>query len=810
MVRHRRWPRWTWILPALYVFLLLLSRAVEPPYDREPLPDQEVTSVAAVRGDGVEADTVRLAWRQWRADSSRVERAQDPGSDRPPASAIADRLPAVLLHGSPGSHHDFVRLAPALATQGRVVLAPDLPGFGASSRRVPDYSIRAHARYVEQWLDRISIERAHVLGFSMGGGVALELQRLAPERTASLTLLSSIGVEEMELLGDHALNRLLHAFQLGALWVAHRAVPHFGLLTRLPLDLPYARSFYDSDQRPLRSILESLEPPALIVHGRGDFLVPHQAAVEHHRLVPQSELVMLDAGHFFVFSGKPDVALELTDFWSRVERGEAATRAGADPERVRLAAAPFDRRAPPRWMGPALLAIGGLLALATLVSEDLASIGAGLLVADGRLSFAAASVACFAGIFFGDLLLFGAGRVLGRPALRMAPFRLWLTEDAVARSSAWFERRGAAVVVLSRFMPGTRLATYFTAGLLRTSFWRFALYMAVAVALWTPLLVLFARLAGEAAFERVEALRASVLVLLLAPFAILLVARKLVAPLLTWHGRRELVGAWKRWTRWEFWPPWLFYPPVVAYALWLGVRHRGLAVFTAANPALPAGGFVGESKARILEAVEDACRPASSALTDAGEQDEGDPARPTPDRGAPAMPAVRVPPWRLLAAAPVETRLRALRDFRDQCGVAFPIVLKPDVGQRGQGVETVADEAAAARYLERRPEPCIAQDYAPGCEFGIFYYRFPGEPRGRIFSITEKRRPEVVGDGRSTLEELVLRDRRAVATARATRRPRSRTRSTGSRARSPASASDDTTSGCRARRTSSGLAASRC
>ena len=51
----------------------------------------------------------------------------------------------------------------------------------------------------------------------MGGGVALELYRLAPERVASLVLLSSIGVQEMELLGDYSLNHVVHGLQLVAL-----------------------------------------------------------------------------------------------------------------------------------------------------------------------------------------------------------------------------------------------------------------------------------------------------------------------------------------------------------------------------------------------------------------------------------------------------------------------------------------------------------------------------------------------------------------------------------------------------------------
>lgn len=90
---------------------------------------------------------------------------------------------------------------------------------------MPDYSLATHADYVVQLLDKLGIERAHLVGFSMGGGVAIELAHRHPERAASLTLLASIGVQEFELFGDYALNRSVHAVQLGALWALHRLLP---------------------------------------------------------------------------------------------------------------------------------------------------------------------------------------------------------------------------------------------------------------------------------------------------------------------------------------------------------------------------------------------------------------------------------------------------------------------------------------------------------------------------------------------------------------------------------------------------------
>ena len=59
----------------------------------------------------------------------------------------------------------------------------------------------------------------------------------------------------------------------------------------------------------------------------------------------------------------------------------------------------------------------------------------------------------------------------------------------------------------------------------------------------------------------------------------------------------------------------------------------------------------------------------------------------------------------------------------------------------------------------------LLQQYIPGQEFGLLWYRPPGDLRGTLFSITDKRMPTVTGDGRSTLERLILADARAVCHA---------------------------------------------
>jgi pimeloyl-ACP methyl ester carboxylesterase len=196
-------------------------------------------------------------------------------------------------------------------------IVPDLPGFGASTHQISDYSFKAHARYLLELMDRLGVPRAHLVGFSMGGGVALSMAALAPDRIASISLISAIGVQENELLGNYVTNHVLHAALLAAFWLFREGLPHFGYLDRSFLGVEFARNFYDSDQRPLRAVLQRYRGPMFIVHGNHDPHVPLSAALEHHRLVPQSELVVLDDNHYMIFERPERIAAPLVRFLDR-------------------------------------------------------------------------------------------------------------------------------------------------------------------------------------------------------------------------------------------------------------------------------------------------------------------------------------------------------------------------------------------------------------------------------------------------------------------------------------------------------------
>ncbi|MBA2621574.1 MAG: alpha/beta fold hydrolase, partial [Acidobacteria bacterium] len=462
-----------WILfVGVYLILLLISHAARWSRAEKPFPeDKKSIEVAAIAGDKpIENTPVRIAYKEF------------------PPPRETNKIPIILIHGSPGDGAVLTDLGKTLSGDGRRVLVLDLPGFGDSTRKIPDYSFRAHAFYLKEFADSLNIEKFHLLGFSMGGGVALSFSEIAPEKIQSVEMVSSIGVQEYELLGDYYLNHVLHGAQLAGIWALENLVPDFGLLDDLFFNSSYARNFYDSDQRPLRGILSRIESPVLIVHGARDPLVPIAAAREHERLVPQSEYHELDDNHFMVFQRPESVAPLIADFLNRVESGAAKTRKTADADRISRAAAPFLREMIVAD-GSTALVFFLVLALATFVSEDLTLLTAGALAGQGQISLTLAIAACFVGIFIGDLLLYLAGRFFGRRAVSSVPLRWFVSEKSLTRGAAWLEKNGMSAIFLSRITPGLRLPVYFAAGILKTNFWRFALLFAVAAAVWTPVLI---------------------------------------------------------------------------------------------------------------------------------------------------------------------------------------------------------------------------------------------------------------------------------------------------------------------------------
>ena len=233
----------------------------------------------------------------------------------------------VLLHGLGGAKSSFFDTAAALSQRHRVH-ALDLPGFGASSKpTTAPYTAGWFAETVLETMDALGIERAHVVGNSMGGRIAIELGLRSPERVASLGLLCPAVAFVKRTY--HPIVRLMRP-ELGLLphrFARDKVADHFWGLFADPdgIDPSVADVVVDEFQRiyataggriaflsAARNIyleapygrngfygrLSQLEPPALFVWGSHDRVIPPAFGRYVERWLPSAEQIVLDGcGH---------------------------------------------------------------------------------------------------------------------------------------------------------------------------------------------------------------------------------------------------------------------------------------------------------------------------------------------------------------------------------------------------------------------------------------------------------------------------------------------------------------------------------
>ena len=172
-----------------------------------------------------------------------------------------------------------------------------------------------------------------------------------------------------------------------------------------------------------------------------------------------------------------------------------------------------------------------------------------------------------------------------------------------------------------------------------------------------------------------------------------------------------------KWTRYEFWPFWLFYAPLTPWYIYKIFQAGAPAYFCSANPTMKWGGFIDYSKIDLLNQIDENYKPKTSFF----------------------------------------------KEFTTQeIPFDFPFIAKPNLGERGIGVELIRNEIDWKNYLEQNNRDLILQEYIQSnFEFGIFYVRLPKEKNGKILSITAKDFLTFTGNGKSTLKELIEQNLRA-------------------------------------------------
>lgn len=177
---------------------------------------------------------------------------------------------------------------------------------------------------------------------------------------------------------------------------------------------------------------------------------------------------------------------------------------------------------------------------------------------------------------------------------------------------------------------------------------------------------------------------------------------------------------------WEYWPTYLVYAPVAFIYAYFALRARKLFFFSAVNPVIETGGVFGESKINILNRIPQAYLPTTIFI------------------------------------AKENKNLKYILGAIEKANINFPFIAKPDVGERGFLVEIIKNKPALLAYLKTINADFIIQDLVDTpLELSVLYYRMPDAQKGKITSVCIKRKLFVIGDGQSTVEELMLKKPRA-------------------------------------------------
>ncbi len=170
---------------------------------------------------------------------------------------------------------------------------------------------------------------------------------------------------------------------------------------------------------------------------------------------------------------------------------------------------------------------------------------------------------------------------------------------------------------------------------------------------------------------------------------------------------------------WEYWPTAVVYFPVSFYYLFLAFRARSFYFFSAANPGIETGGLFFESKWSIYQLLPEWSYPTTVFISEASKIDA------------------------------------ILKEIQSK-GLKFPLIAKPDRGERGWCVEKINSASELEKYREKVPVDFLLQEYIDlPLELSVYYFRKPDEQHGIVSSLTQKVLLQIKGDGKSTIAELI-------------------------------------------------------
>lgn len=234
---------------------------------------------------------------------------------------IGSGPPLLLVHGLSGCWQNWLENIPHFARTHRVI-APDLPGFGASEMPRETITIAGYARFLDQLCSALGVEAAAVVGNSMGGFVSAELAIAVPQRVERLMLVSPAGISAEKVRREPVM-AVGHVMAATAAWSASRleAFARRAGLRRLALSFvvrhpdrlsaALAHELMQGSGKPgfvpalaanlgypIRDRLPQIACPTFVLWGEDDRVIPVRDAHEFERLIPNArKLILPDTGH---------------------------------------------------------------------------------------------------------------------------------------------------------------------------------------------------------------------------------------------------------------------------------------------------------------------------------------------------------------------------------------------------------------------------------------------------------------------------------------------------------------------------------
>jgi hypothetical protein len=177
---------------------------------------------------------------------------------------------------------------------------------------------------------------------------------------------------------------------------------------------------------------------------------------------------------------------------------------------------------------------------------------------------------------------------------------------------------------------------------------------------------------------------------------------------------------------WEYWPFYIVYIPAYLYWIILAIRNKSIFFFNTSNPTIKNGGMLMESKKEIYDILPKGYYPGTLLFTTNSNASE------------------------------------ILAQIKNN-NFSYPLIGKPDIGMQGLAVKKLDNENDVIDYAQSSRVDFLIQEFINlENEVGIFYYRYPGEKKGKISGIVSKEFLTVTGDGASNIEGLLQKDSRFI------------------------------------------------